>query len=132
MEEEALARAEQECLANREARRLARARAAERRERVDERYIRMFAQQVSKVFPGCPAWERDAIAEHACVKYSGRIGRSRAARHFDETVIELAVQAHVRHRHTDYDQLLAGGMDRGEARAAMWATVQGVLDGWRR
>ena len=132
VEEEALARAEQECLADAEARKLARARAAERRERLDERYVRGFAQQVRKLFPGCPTSENDAIAEHACLKYSGRIGRSHAARQFDATAIELAVQAHVRHRYTDYDQLLAEGMDRGEARSAVWATVQGILDNWRR
>ena len=132
VEEEALARAEQECLADGEARNLARARAAERRERIDERYVRMFAEYVNKVFPGCPTRKRDAIAEHACLKHSGRIGRSRAARQFDETAIELAVQAHVRHQHTDYDELLAGGTDRYDARAEVRAIVEGILDGWRR
>ncbi len=71
------------------------------------------------------------IAEHACLKHAGRIGRSAAARQFDETAIELAVQAHVRHQHTDYDEPLARGMERGEARAAVRAAVEGVLDGWR-
>jgi hypothetical protein len=132
VEEQALGIAEQECLTDAEARSLARDRAAERRERTDEQYVRTFAEQVEKVFPGCPEREREAIAKHACLKYSGRIGRSSAARRFDETAIELAVQAHVRHAHTDYDELLARSMDRGEARAAVRATVAGVLHGWRR
>ena len=132
VEEQALGRAEQECLADAEARALARARAAQRRERVDERYVRTFAGHVQRVFPDCPAQKRDAIAEHACLKYSGRIGRSAAARQFDETAIELAVRAHVRHQHTDYDELLARGQERSEARAAVRAAVEAILDGWRR
>ena len=132
VEEPALGRAEQECLADAEARTLARARAAERRERLDEQYMRAFAQHVKKIFPGCPAGEREVIAKHACLKHSGRIDRSCADRRFDETAVELAVQAHVRHEHTDYDELLARSMDRSEARAAVRATVEGVLDGWRR
>ncbi len=80
VEEQALGRAEQECLADAEARRLARARAAQRRERVDERYVRTFAEHVQGIFPDCPAQERDAIAEHACLKYSGRIGRGPTVR----------------------------------------------------
>ena len=112
VEDQALGRAEQECMADAEARTLARARAAERRERVDERYVRAFAEHVKRVFPGCPTRNREAIAEHACLKHSGRIGRSCAARQFDESAIELAVRAHVRHQHTDYDKLLALGMER--------------------
>lgn len=57
---------------------------------------------------------------------------SAAARQLDETAIELAVLAHVRHQHTDYDELLARGMERSEARAAVRITVEGILDGWRR
>ena len=39
-------------------------------------YLATFAQRVGDLFPGCPIEERRAIAEHACQKYSGRIGRS--------------------------------------------------------
>ena len=85
VEEEALARAEQECVDDAEPRKLARARAAERRERMDEQYGRTFGEHVKRVFPSCPTRERDTIAEHACQKHSGRIGRSQAARQFDDT-----------------------------------------------
>ena len=50
VEEQALGRAEQECLADAEARALARARAAQRRERVDEQYVRTFAEHVKRIF----------------------------------------------------------------------------------
>ena len=54
VDETALARAEQECLADGEARALARQRAAEYRERVDARYAAAFARRLGDLFPGCP------------------------------------------------------------------------------
>ena len=71
VEEPALARAEQECLSDAEARRLARERAAERRQAHDAEYLATFAQRVGDLFPGCPIDEQRAIAEHACQKYLG-------------------------------------------------------------
>jgi hypothetical protein len=132
VEEAALERAEQECLADAAARERARERAAERREELDERYVREFAEKLGDSFPGCPAPERIAIAEHACRKYSGRIGRSAAAKQFDEEALELAARAHIRHLHTSYDELLAEGLDRGDARAAVRAKVDDTLSRWRQ
>jgi hypothetical protein len=131
VEESALERAEQECLADADARERARERAAERREEIDERYVSEFAEQVGESFLGCPAPERRAIADHACRKYSGRIGRSAAAGRLDPEAIDLAVRAHVRHRHTRYDELLARGIDRGEARASVRGDVDEIVERWR-
>src|SRR3989442_9020537 len=80
VEEQALARAERECLSDTEARRLARERAAERRQKLDVEYVEAFAHRVGELFPGCPADEQRAVAEHACQKYSGRVGRTAAAK----------------------------------------------------
>ncbi len=71
------------------------------------------------------------IAERACEKYSGRVGRSAAAKQFEAEAIDLAVRAHVRHVHTEYDELLASGYFRDEARAAVASRVEEILDGWR-
>jgi hypothetical protein len=131
VEEAALERAERECFADAEARQRARERAAERRQGADERYVSEFTERLGESFPGCPGPERRAIADHACRKYSGRIGRSAAARLFDPDAVELAVRAHVRHRHTRYDELLADGVDRGDARASVRAGVDEVLERWR-
>ncbi len=131
VEESALEQAERECLADAEARKRARERAAERRREVDERYVSEFAERVGDLFPTCPAPERRAIADHACRKYSGRIGRSAVARQFDPDAIELAIRAHVRHRYTRYDELLAHGVDRGAARALVRAPVDEVVERWR-
>ena len=95
VEEKALARAEQECLTDVEARRLARERAAERREQLDAEYVKTFAQRVGELFPECPIAEQQAIAEHACQKHSGRIGRSAGAKDLQVNAVVLAVRAHV-------------------------------------
>jgi hypothetical protein len=71
------------------------------------------------------------IAEHACRKYSGRIGRTKDAKAFSPEAIDLAVHAHVRHRQTDYDQLLARGHERQDARALVTSDVRNVLETWR-
>jgi hypothetical protein len=71
------------------------------------------------------------IAEHACQKYSGRVGRSAAAKALEPEAIDLAVGAAVRHRWTRYDELLMAGWDRNEARAEVWPDVAAVLDRWR-
>lgn len=132
VEESALEQAERECLADAAAREHTRERAAERREEFDERYVSEFAERLGDSFPGCPGPERRAIAEHACRKYSGRIGRSAPARRFDPEAIELAVRAHVRHRYTPYDKLLAQGVHRGDARASVRDVVDEVVERWQR
>jgi hypothetical protein len=132
VEEPALERAERECLADADARRLARERAAERRQALDAGYVEAFARRIGELFPGCPAAERQAIAEHACLKHSGRVGRSAAARAFEEDAVTLAVRAHVRHAHTPYDHLLARGCDRADARQEVAGPVEQQLETWRQ
>jgi hypothetical protein len=43
----------------------------------------------------------------------------------------LAVLASVRHRDSEYDQLLMSGVDRVTARERVRDQVNAVLDGWR-
>ena len=50
-------------------------------------------------------------------KYSGRVGRSAAAKTLDAEMIRRAVLAHIRHEHTSYDDLMAKGISRDEARS---------------
>ncbi|HSB72154.1 MAG TPA: DUF2293 domain-containing protein [Candidatus Methylomirabilis sp.] len=130
VEESALERADLECHADEEARALARKRAAERRAELDKEFVTAFAQQIGELFPQCPRQEQRAIAEHACRKYSGRIGRSAAAKQFDADAVNLAVRAHVRHAHTRYDELLIQGWSRGDARAEVESRMEEVLQGW--
>jgi len=130
VQEEALRRAEEECLADAEIRIRRQAREAARRRELDQAYLEEFARRIVQVFPGCPNGRARAIAEHACEKYSGRVGRSTAARRFDEEAIRLAVSAHLRHTETNYDVLLARGVDRAEARSRVRERVDRLLDAW--
>jgi len=72
-----------------------------------------------------------SIAEHACLKYSGRIGRSDMGRKLDEQAVRLAVVAHIRHRETNYDELLGGGWERSDARHAVAGLIDEVLSRWQ-
>ena len=92
--------------------------------------MKAFEECIGEIFPGCQLSERRAIAEHACEKYSGRVGRSAAAKEFDENAIRLAVRAHVRHQYTRYDELLMHRVNRMEARAETAARVSEVLEQW--
>ena len=131
VEEDALARAEEECLADAEARSRARERAALRRADEDEDYMAAFAKRIGELYPTSPRKERLQIARHTCRRSSGRVGRSAAARQLEESAIDLAVRAHVRHAHSRYDELMVGGMDRLDARAKVASDVDGVLQAWR-
>ena len=131
VEVRALEQAEQECLADSEVRARRGERSAARRAELDQQYIEQFARQVRKLFPGCLPGRELSIAEHACLKYSGRVGRSAAAKSFDKQAIQLAVIAHIRHAETKYDFLLAKGYERFDARAAVKDSVDQILMKWR-
>ena len=77
VESEALEQAEEECLADSEIRERRRQREAERRAELDRQYVAQFAGRVRELFPGCPPGHEIAIAEHAYLKYSGRVARRR-------------------------------------------------------
>src|SRR5210317_165937 len=130
VENEALERAEKECAVDEEARKFARARAAARRDELDLEYIHSFAGRVREMFPFCPTAREGLIAEHACRKYSGRVGRSAAAKALDEEAVRLAVTAHVRHAETDYDELLLNGIERRAARDKVYSKVSRILGRW--
>jgi hypothetical protein len=130
VEAEALEKAEQECLVDSEARTRRREREAERRPELDRHYVERFAERVRQLFPGCPAGRELVIAEHACLKYSGRVGRSAAAKSLDESAVRLAVIAHIRHAETDYDDLLAQSLDRRDARAQVEEEVAQAIEKW--
>ncbi len=130
VEEEALDTAEQECLADADARARRRERDAERRERLDQEFVGRFAVRVRELFPGCPPGVEQAIAEHACLKSSGRVGRTAAAKSFEEGAVRLAVIAHIRHVETVYDELLARGYDRQHARSEIQSALEKTLGAW--
>lgn len=131
VEEEALAKAEEECLADAEVRERRREREVHRRAEQDQEYISQFAGRIRELFPHAPAGRERTIAEHACAKYSGRVGRSAAAKRLDDDAVRLAVVAHIRHVETEYDSLLGRGWDRADARRHVADKVERVLTSWK-
>lgn len=131
VEVEALEKAEAACLSDSEARARKRERDAERRNELDKQFVERFAARVREVFPHCPPDRETNIAEHACLKYSGRVGRSASAKELNENAVRLAVAAHVRHVETPYDGLLAKGWDRREARDRVRPDVERILTDWQ-
>ena len=131
-EPEAILRAEKDSVADADARFGRRKKAAKQREKIDKKYVVQFAKAIRRQYPGCPEEDGTEIAVHACKKYSGRVGRSAAAKEFDSTAISLAVIAHIRHRHTNYDRLLDRYGDRQLARREVRDQIEAMLDEWER
>ncbi|MFI1729665.1 DUF2293 domain-containing protein [Streptomyces acidicola] len=132
VEEAALARAEDRCLADAEARRRRRVRDARRRAAADVRFTDAFAAEIRRLFPGCPTGRAGAIAAQASVRGSGRVGRSAAGQALSEAAVTSAVIASVRHLDTPYDQFLMSGVPRYEARRRIAPLVEMALREWRK
>lgn len=132
VEEEALDRAEEECLQDADLRQRRREREAIRRAELDQQFVQRFAERIRQLYPGIPPGREKSIAEHACRKYSGRIGRTAAAKDLEEEAIYLSVRAHIRHVRTEYDELLLRGFDRSSARAHVEERIQDVLTQWKQ
>lgn len=127
---EAIDRAEQECAADAPARERQRARAALSREATDAAHEAVVTAAIRAAFSGCPAEEAARIAAWTCRRHSGRVGRSAAAKALDPAALRLAVIAHIRHEHTDYDHLLMRSGDRQAARQEVRAKIDRVLERW--
>ncbi|MFI5952504.1 DUF2293 domain-containing protein [Cryptosporangium sp. NPDC051539] len=131
VEEAALGRAEEQCFADSEVRERRRERDEVRRAAADETYTAVMADEIRRLFPGCPPERATLIARHAGERSSGRVGRSAAAKVFDPQAVTLAVVASVRHLDTDYDSLLMAGVPRREARDRIRSRIERVLTSWR-
>jgi hypothetical protein len=131
VETSALEKAEQECAEDADERADGRARDAVRRREEDRKLVARMANKIGTLFPGCPADELAAIAEHTATRGSGRVGRTEAGRNLEERALTAAVVAAVRHKHTEYDKLLAQGMDRAPARESVGDKINEILAVWR-
>lgn len=131
VEKPALEKAEQECSEDAGARAKARAAGTARRQEQDLELIARITAEIGRLFPRCPPREAAAIAAHTATRNSGRVGRTAAARNLDEGALTSAVNAAVRHQHTEYDAMLAAGMDRLLARHQIADRVQAILAAWR-
>ena len=127
----ALEQAEHACLEDADERAAARQRGAEQRHKQDRILVEQMITRIADLFPRCPAAERAAIAEHTAVRGSGRVGRTEAGRSLEPTALTAAVVAAIRHRHTNYDELLSKGIERAAAREEVRAAIDTILANWR-
>jgi hypothetical protein len=132
VEQAAVEQAEQQCLSDEEARARRCARDRQRREAADERFQQDLAEQIGRLFPGCPPQRAMAISRHTGTRGSGRVGRSAAGRALDPDAVIRAVVASVRHKDTAYDELLMAGVPRAQARERIRDDLDHVLECWRR
>ena len=130
-ESDAIERAEQECLADADARERRRIRAAVRRDEHDTEFIDELTAAIRAEFPACPPERALRIARHAGERSSGRIGRTAAGRALDPAAVRLAVVASIRHEDTDYDELLMGGVARFDARDIVRPAIDDILERWQ-
>ena len=82
-----------------------------------------------RVFPKMPAEIAPKIVQHAFEVSSGRVGRTRMLDTKEK--IRLAVVAYIRHNRTRYDELLANGYGRREAREIVAAKIEATLEKWK-
>jgi hypothetical protein len=130
VEDAALEQAEQQCLADEDARMRRRERERERRAAADIELQAAMIKQIRRLFPRCPVGRAEAIARHTSLRGSGRVGRSAAGRSLEDEALTLAVVASVRHEDTDYDSLLMSGVSRADARDLIRPAVDRILASW--
>jgi hypothetical protein len=97
-------------------------------EKRDAAVIRDAGAELSIQFPKIPEPERGLVLKHGFRKYSGRVGRTSQIPLSKK--VQLAVIAHIRHRHTRYDEMLKDGSNREGARRMVQKKIQGVLRKW--
>jgi hypothetical protein len=81
------------------------------------------AEALTLLLPAAPYSEIEAIRAEAGSRHMKELPPSIA--------VWLAAVAHVRHQHTDYEQLLAEGYDRDAARFFVIDRTNEVLTSWR-
>ncbi|KAJ6121165.1 hypothetical protein N7523_005445 [Penicillium sp. IBT 18751x] len=95
----------------------------------DAKYLSHGRKLLRQHFPLMPEESLEIILNHSFLKGSGRVGRT--ATTTDDRKATLAVDAHIRHTHTPYEELLSGGVDRDKARETVWPTVQTIRNTWQ-
>ena len=84
---------------------------------------------LKQLLPSIPDVDANDIVERAFEVGSGRVGRTSALT--DQEKLHAATIAHIRHCHTDYEALLAQGIERDEAREGVAGKLQRFYDGWQ-
>ncbi|KAI1349709.1 hypothetical protein F5Y01DRAFT_327026 [Xylaria sp. FL0043] len=94
----------------------------------DETIEKSLGKAIREQFPRLPHEELRMIMRRATVKGHGRVGRTRTITMKEKA--HLAVQAHIRHTKTNYDDLLKSGTGRDNARTIISQRVLDILREW--
>ncbi|KAH7413598.1 hypothetical protein DE146DRAFT_638148 [Phaeosphaeria sp. MPI-PUGE-AT-0046c] len=97
-------------------------------EKRDASEIAKADKELQSLFPKIPAAEKDSVLQHGFKKHSRRVGRT-ASLPLQKKLM-LAVIAHIRHKHTEYDALLRAGDAKDVARKATWKKIEGIMCEW--
>ena len=97
-------------------------------DRREDAFIREASAEIDKLFPRIPDCEKSSILIHGFAKNSRRVGRTRKMTNTKKVI--LAVTAHIRHKHTDYDKKLREGMQRKKARSEIKPKVEQTMKMW--
>lgn len=130
VEAEAITKAQESCAKDEKERALKNEKAAVKRAEQDKIYILEFSKAIRERYPNCPNNRELAIAKHACEKHSGRVGRTAKAKEFDTKMIDLAVEAHIRHVETNYDHQFGSGKTKRMIRTDVKPYVVSVMRKW--
>ena len=108
-----------------------RAKAERARAARQEKDIAALEETICELYPGAPKGEAGIIAEGAARIGSGRVGRCRTLDPYEQA--RRATVAHVRHRYTNYEQLLRDAYGHGKrerCREEVAPEINAVLSEW--
>ncbi|KAF2744961.1 hypothetical protein M011DRAFT_407410 [Sporormia fimetaria CBS 119925] len=97
-------------------------------EQRDAALVRQASEELNSQFPKMPKSGKEMVLKHGFRKYSGRVGRTGQLTMAKK--VQLAVIAHIRHRHTKYDKLMDKGVERTQARKEVAARIRSMLNEW--
>ncbi|KAH8433513.1 DUF2293 domain-containing protein [Aspergillus melleus] len=95
----------------------------------DEKELAHSRKILRSEFPLMPVESLDTVLDHAFCKGSGRVGRTSQIE--DESKAAMAVEAHIRHTHTPYEEMLRAGTNRDVARRQVWDKVHTIMEAWQ-
>lgn len=95
-------------------------------EKMDERLRTKWEAELTRRYPNMPQEEISEVAGYATSRGSGRVGRSATI----EDPCRAAVIAHIRHTHTNYEEILESGTDRETARSMVGEDIARIYRQW--
>ncbi|KAI8958254.1 hypothetical protein F5Y11DRAFT_336775 [Daldinia sp. FL1419] len=94
----------------------------------ENRLSNNFRTAILTQFPDIPPRDLEHVLTGTLQRRSGRVGRVESLALVDKA--RLSVRAHIRHRHTNYDELLQYGVPRDDARDLVYPQIDEISCIW--